>query len=225
MVLTKPLRTCLAAFAAFLCLASPAVFAQQQVPVQPRGEYAQIDVRLVNETMAALLGPNADLQQRTILQVKQQPEKFAPPVFYALSGALMQRGEKDDAAFWFYAGQLRARFDANRCADVSARQAVNTLTHLFGQDVNRHAFQDIPKLEALIPRVVEWDRQTPHRYDHRWINLHGMNAILASEGATPQAPAALSAPQEEWERIAEKTRQDYLEGFREAMTRFKPAQK
>jgi len=42
------------------------------------------------------------------------PENYAPPVFYALSEALLVRGEKDDAAFWFYAGQIRTRFDAHK---------------------------------------------------------------------------------------------------------------
>ena len=140
-------------------------------------------------------------------------------MFYAVSRALFEQDKKDEAAFWYYAGQLRARFDANRCADVSARQAVSLLNREYGGPVNKHAMQDLAKLEQLVERVVAWDRRTPHDYDHRWINLHGMGAILsAKEGAKP---APLSLPKSDWPAIAEKTRQDYLSGLRKAMERMK----
>jgi hypothetical protein len=217
------LRILAALVGASLCLASAGGAAQETV-LQPRGEFAQIDTRLANETIEVLAKGSAEEQQRTVQRVKDHPEDFAPPVFYVLSDALLQRGEKDDAAFWFYAGQLRARFDANRCADATARQAVNQLNRRFGPAINQHAFEDLPKLEALIARVVEWDRRTPHRYDHRWINLHGMGATLSGLGGKPGASAVLSAPSEDWEKIAEKTRLDYLNGFEQAMARRKSRQ-
>ena len=192
--------------------------------VRPQGEFAKIDVRLANETIRALAKGTAAEQQRAIQDIKANPGSYAPPVFYALSETLFARGDKDDAAFWFYAGQLRARFDANRCTDVSARQAVAVLNQRYGGPINQHTFQDIPKLEALIPRVLEWDRATPHRYDHRWINLHGMDAMQAGLGGKP-SPAALSAPASEWNQIAEKTRADYLTGFRQAMAQVKAQKK
>jgi hypothetical protein len=223
MLLGKGLRNFAAVAGASLCLAPAGVPAQQNV-VQPQGPFAQIDTRLANETIEALEKSNAEERQRTIERIKDRPQDFAPPVFYVLSNVLFQRGEKDDATFWFYAGQLRARFDANRCSDATARQAVRELNRRFGPAINQHAFQDVPKLEALIPRVVEWDRRTPHRYDHRWINLHGMGAMRSGLGGRSDALAVLSAPKEEWEQIAEQTREDYLNGFRKALARMKSRQ-
>lgn len=179
--------------------------------IRPTGEYARIDTGLVNDTIAAL-GHGTPNQRQTIVErVTANPELYAPPVFYAMSRALFADGKRDEGAFWFYAGQLRGRFDANRCNDVSARQAVAVLNNEYGSEINRHTFQDLDKLEALIPKVVEWDRKTPHRYDHRWINLHGMQAVLGDQ------KSALSLPAEQWEAIAEQTRTDYLNGFRNAM--------
>ena len=192
--------------------------------VRPQGEFAKIDVRLANETIRTLAKGTPAEQQRAIQSIKATPENYAPPVLYALSETLFARGEKDDAAFWFYAGQLRARFDANRCNDASARQAVAVLNQRYGEPINRHTFQDIPKLEALIPRVVQWDRATPHKYDHRWINLHGMEAMQTGLGEKP-SPKALSAPAGEWPKIADKTREDYLTGFRQAMAHVKSQKK
>jgi len=144
------------------------------------------------------------------------PQKYAPPVFYVLSNILFSDGRQDDAGFWFYAGQLRPRFDANRCADVSARQAVAALTEEFGTPINQYMFKDFAKVEALIPKVVEWDRKTPHEYDQRWINLHGMAAMLESLDPATGKPNSLSLPRDQWDAIAEKTRVDYVEGLRQA---------
>ena len=217
------LRSCAAVIGVSVCLVSAGVSAQERV-VQPQGQFAQIDTRLANETIEVLQKGNAEEQQRTIEQIKDRPQNFAPPVFYVLSNVLFERGEKDDATFWFYAGQLRARFDANRCADATARQAVRELNRSFGPAINQYALQDVPRLEALIARVVEWDGRTPHRYDHRWINLHGMGAMRSGLSGRSDALAVLSAPKEEWEKIAEKTREDYLNGFRKALAKVKSRQ-
>ncbi len=203
----KGLRSCAAVIGVSLCLASAWVSAQERV-VQPRGHFAQIDTRLANETIEVLEKGNAEEQQRTIEQIKDHPQNFAPPVFYVLSNVLFERGEKDDATFWFYAGQLRARFDATRCGDATARQAVRELNRSFGPAINQYALQDVTTLEALIGRVVEWDRRTPHRYDHRWSNLLGLEAVWSGLSGASDASTVLSAPEEDWEKIAEKTRED-----------------
>jgi hypothetical protein len=184
--------------------------------VEPRGDYAKIDVGLANRTVATLLRGKVAERNAAVEAVQKSPEKYAPPVLFALSNVLFDRGLKDDGAFWFYAGQLRARYDANRCSDVSARAAVGVLTEKFGPPINEYMFQDFARLEALILRVVEWDRKTSHGYDHRWINLHGMAAIVESLDESEGKPKPMSLPRDQWDAIAEKTRTDYLEGMRQA---------
>jgi hypothetical protein len=215
--MTTPMRAAAAALLALLlCPGHTAAVRADEHVVKPRGEYARIDVVLANETIAALTSGTEAEKGRAIQAVEAAPQKYAPPVLYVLSSTLFAQGRKDDAAFWFYAGQLRGRFDANRCADVSARQAIAVLNDRFGPDINKYTFKDIPKLQALIPRVVEWDRKTPHEYDHRWINLHGMTAMIDGLDGPSGKPKALSLPRAQWEALAEKTRTDYLEGFKQA---------
>jgi hypothetical protein len=72
---------------------------------------------------------------------------------------LVQKGDKDEGAFWFNAGQLSAHIDANRCADRSARQAVSLLNNPYGPLISQYTFDNLSMLEALIPKVVEWDRE------------------------------------------------------------------
>ena len=188
----------------------------QTTVIQPSGEYAQIDTTLAKQTMQVLAKGSAEEKLKVITQIKKAPDKYAPPVFYLLSNVLFQKEDKDEGAFWFYAGQLRARFDANRCADLSARQAVSVLNQQNGPPINEYTFHNLPMLKELIPKVVEWDKKTAHNYDHRWINLHGMNAVVSGMGLA-STPTALSLPKERWEQIAEQTRSDYLSGFHKAM--------
>lgn len=197
--------------------------AQTQIAVAPKGEYAQIDTRLATATIQVLAQGTTAEKRQAIESIKASPDRYAPPVFYLLSKVLFEDGKEDEGAFWFYAGQLRARFDANRCADISAREAVAVLDQQFGSPINQFMFKRLTQLEELVPRVVEWDRKTPYNYDHRWINLHGMDAMISGLDADSSGgkPASLSLPREQWNEIAEKTRADYLAGFRAAIVRIK----
>lgn len=222
--MTKQIITPLATvLLAFLSLTQPAPTFADETVITPTGEYATIDVALTNSTIKSLRAGNLSQRKQAVEEILAQPDHYAPPVFYALSAELLKQGKKDDAAFWFYAGQLRARYDANRCADLSAREAVAVLNQEYGGPINQYTFSHLPMLEALIPKVVDWDRKTAHNYDHRWINLHGMGAVMSGlETDKPAtAPSALSLPKEKWNEIAVKTREDYLQGFHEALKQAK----
>lgn len=200
-----------------LVCAIPKAASAADTAVAAKGEYAKIDEHRELAALDIFAHGTAAQKDDEIAQIEAAPDRYAPFVFYAMSEVLFQNGNKDDAAFWFYAGQLRARFDANRCADVSARSAVSVLNQRYGTPINQYAFGNPAMLEKLIPRVVDWDRKTPHNYDPRWINLHGMNAMIAGLGNTPAATEPLSLPSNQWDAIAEKTRSDYLNGFHAAL--------
>lgn len=198
------------AFFIFVVLLTSQIIHAQTRVIAPEGGHAQIDTQLANETLQALVHGSSITQRKVMAEIQKNPENYAPPVFYALSNVLFSKGKKDDAAFWFYAGQLRARADANICADESARQAVAALNHQYGSAINQHMFKNIAQLKKLIPKVIEWERNTAYNYDRRWINLHGMDAVLGGD-------RPLSLPQEQWEAIDEQTRANYLQGFQQAM--------
>jgi hypothetical protein len=163
----------------------------------------------------------SDAEQRSEIEsVEASPDTCPPPVLYVLSNVLFQRDKKDEAAFWFYAAQLRARFDANRCADKSARQAVTILNNEYGQQINEYMFKNTTQLESVVLKVVEWDRKTAHNYDHRWINLHGMDMVLERLGDKEGVTGDLSLPEDQWDDIAERTRRQYLSGFYKVKNRF-----
>lgn len=202
----------------------------KDIVVESTGEYAKIDTTLLKEAMTKLRSADKAVRLQEISEIKAHADKYAPPVFYLMSNVIFNDADKadtsakDDAAFWFYAGQLRGRFDANRCADKSARSGIGVLNMEYGGPINRYMFMqsDLDKIENLVPKVVEWDKTTPHNYDQRWLNLHGMNAMITSLDSEDQAKNnALSLPPSEWEAIAEKTRADYIAGFNDALKELK----
>ncbi len=205
------------AFATALTIGVSTCANSEEIIVKPTGEFAKIDIAPVHKAIDTLKTGTPEAKEKLIADIKASSQNYAPPVLFLLSNILFEKGEKDDAAFWFYAGQLRGRFDANICADVSARQAISVLNMTFGPPINQYALKDIPKLEKLVDKVVAWDEKTPYNYDHRWINLHGMGAMMSGLDPKDQKKPELSLPKDQWEKIAADTRKTYSDQFHEAM--------
>lgn len=180
--------------------------------IKAKGVYSEIAVDKQNETIKALQDKDKKLKKQIIETVINKPNAYNPPVLYALSRELFLQGDKDDASFWFYVAQLRARYDANLCMDNSAKQAVSILNREYGPDINKFALQDIEKLEKTVKKVVDFVRTNHEDYDHRWINLHGMDAVLAGMNDNVEKKE-LSQPKDQWNIIKKKTVDDYYNGF------------
>lgn len=188
--------------------------AAADIAVEPTGIYKTIDVRLATDTMKALRESKGQAQQKVIGAVISHPEDFAPPVLYMLSSVLFEQDKKDEAVFWFYAGQLRGRIDANICTDKSAAAAIAEMNQRFGTPINQYSFTNLSLLTSTVDRVLAWEENTPCHYDRRWINLHGMAAM------TGDTNAPVSAPKEQWEAIRKRTRDDYRSEFNKALAEF-----
>lgn len=176
----------------------------------PQPRPAPIDVTPMRTALAELHSPRRTRRDAAVDAVRTSPQGFPPPVLYALAHALFTRGERDAALFWYHAGQLRARFDVERCADPTVVDVVERLRGQYGAPINGYAFveAELSVLRAAVRRAVDWDRATPYAYDHRWVNLHGVRAF-----AGPGPAAALSRPRAQWPDIAERVRADYLAGM------------
>ena len=149
--------------------------------------------------------------------IEQHSGNYAPPVFFALADMLYRQGDMDDAIFWFNAGRLRASYDAARCADVSARDAVSVLVLETPVQLREAQFADTDKLKSIVQRVIAWDIVTPHRYEYRWINLHGMNAMMSGMGQSQANALPLSEPESAWPELEKKNRDDYEAALKSAV--------
>lgn len=176
------------------------------VVVQPQGEFASIETQSTAEAISRLQRGDSKM----LATVQQNPGDYAPPALYELSNELFKRGRKDEAAYWFYLGQLRARSDANKALDPSAAAGVDVLNETYGYPINQHALQDLPKLKKTVAQVLADDAKLPRNYDPRWIALHGMDAFLESK--------VRFQPRSAWAATNAKTRRDYQQGFEEALS-------
>jgi len=90
-----------------------------------------------------------------------------PAAYFVLAKKLFEEGKKDEAVFWFYAGQLRYRayLKANPNLNPSGDPALfASLLQVLGQPINGYAFGDIPALAATIDRVLDWDAKNPDSF-------------------------------------------------------------
>lgn len=185
-----------------------------EVEVKAKGVFGEIDVERHNNAIEVLQSSDKEKRNEMVESIRNNPDYYNPPVIYALSNVLFDDNKEDEAMYWFYLGQLRARYDANLCRDISAKQAVSILNNQYGSKINQYAFKDIEKLEKVVKEVVDYVRLNDEDYDNRWINLHGMWAILAGLDENHEVEE-LSLPIEEWETVKIKTVDDYYNGFLE----------
>lgn len=179
----------------------------QTSQIKPKGVYKAIDVEKHNAAIEILAGENQQLKKQTVETILKAPNSFNPPVIYALSKELFNRDKKHEAVFWFYVAQLRARYDANLCLDTSAKQAVSMLNSTYGPAINEYAMKNIDFLEKTINQVVAFVRENEETYDHRWINLHGLGALLNRK------VKEITEPAEKWAKIKESTVDNYHRDF------------
>lgn len=172
----------------------------------------EVDLSKQNEAIKILLGSDEALKKEQIAAIINLPNEYNPAVLYTLSHALFQQNEKDEACYWFYIGQLRARIDANLTTDETAKQAVQVLNNQYGNEINQYAFRDKLKLEQTVNKVVAFVKENKENYDRRWIYLHGMEAVQAGLSKT-SLTAEMTKPSNEWEAIKTKTIDDYYQGF------------
>lgn len=192
--------------------------------VEPKGIYATIDVKKSNSALQILIDGNIEEQSNTATEILNNPHIYNPTALYALSAFLFKTDKKEDACFWFYVAQLRARFDANLCLDNSAKSGVAVLNQTFGPQINKYIFQDIEQLKNIVKKVVEYVKNNEEKYDHRWLALHGMDAIMSGldeEDVKSRKTAKIIEPESKWAKIKEKTITNYYEDFHEAMKSMK----
>ena len=80
-----------------------------------------------------------------------------PYALMAFAGHLFDAGHRDQAVFWFYAGQLRARYMRE-----SSREGGQVLAAFIiaSESINAYAMADATRFSAMAKRVLAWDKLT-----------------------------------------------------------------
>lgn len=171
----------------------------------PKGEFAQIDIQRSQDMMDEIAGGNGD----AINKVLEQPNDYAPPVLYLISAIMFDNEYRDQALFWFYTAQLRARSDANKASDKSTHNAVTRYNQQFGRQIIPYATSNPDKLAGIVNQSLEWDSQQTRNYDPRWIALQGRDMLTETRVGF--------APKDKWTEIDALTRSQYREGLERAL--------
>ncbi len=176
---------------------------QAQIPAQPRGVYASINLAPMGEIIRRL---EATGQRYTAArEVLKNPAAQMPPVLYALANVLS--GDRpEEAIFWYHVGRLRAVYDAFRCKDPTARNVIPELGKRLSVELVRSQYYRRERLVGIAKKAVDWDLQNPRNYDQRWVCLYGR--IASSSPGTD--PAEVQKPESEWPSIQQHIHEAHL---------------
>jgi ankyrin repeat protein len=133
--------------------------------------------------------------------LKEPLELFSPAL------VLFLHGKKDDAVFWFYAAQLRVRYQlAFEAGDRGQLLTVMLMTT--GPPINNYAFQDVANLDRILVRVLEWDKKVANPFRDKartesidkqiaqvYSGFRDLKVKLVAEKDDLQQKARLAAPQ------------------------------
>lgn len=103
--------------------------------------------------------------------LKAHRGELRPEAMFALAVRLYDLGEKDEAVYWFYTAQYRARLFASVVDPSSPRaigsagfelmQAYGAFQQLAGEYINGYGFGDLAKLDKTLHVVLEEGMQLP----------------------------------------------------------------
>jgi hypothetical protein len=114
------------------------------------------------------LGPDA---------LKKGIENQHPSAYYILAEKLFESGQKDEAVFWFYVGQLRYRFkvSVNPGPPDGDPALLASLNAVLGEPINQYGFGDLKTLHETLEKVLTWDQNTPNGFTSKEANAKAWN--------------------------------------------------
>ncbi|NKE65274.1 hypothetical protein RAMLITH_05525 [Ramlibacter sp. RBP-2] len=99
---------------------------------------------------------------KAVQRVIREAATVEPHLLMQAAVPLLEGGQRDQAVFWFYSGQLRARYWPTLQGQNA--QILTILVMTLGEQVNAAAFRDIPALVKTLDAVVAWDEKTFARW-------------------------------------------------------------
>ncbi|ART80558.1 hypothetical protein [Oceanisphaera avium] len=177
--------------------------------ITPKGEFAEVDISKSQQAMDAITNGKGE----TINTILEAPNDYAPPVLYLISAIMFDNEYEDQATFWFYVAQLRARSDANKSGDDTAHAAVSQLNQRFGAKITPYSMSNPERLKAIVSQALEWDGKQKRNYDARWIALQSKDVLTES--------TIDFAPKQKWAEIDALTRNQFRQGLEQALAKIK----
>lgn len=130
--------------------------------------------------MGAVIGTLRERPERPACDNSVDPQTLAldeliriipdqhPSFYYILASRLFQANRKDEAVYWFYAGQLRYRIRLACHPDLAPDTEpalFGSLQETVGRPINEHAGADPRKWVATMERALAWDAATHNGFE------------------------------------------------------------
>lgn len=137
-------------------------------------------------------------------EILRNPESLKEPLeLFAPAAVLFQRGKKDKGIFWFYAAQLRTRYQL--VFEKGDRgQLLSIMLMTVGAPINNYAFQNTSNFRRILDQVLEWDKTTPNPYREKPRSEIAEQQIAEIYGGLRDLQAKLSAEQSDIEANARR---------------------
>ena len=120
-----------------------------------------------------------------------------PSYYYILASRLYAANRKDEAVFWFYAGQLRYRIRLACHPDLAPDTEpalFGSLQETVGRPVNEYGFGDLTALPLAMDRVLVWDAASRNGFEPKAAcaaaiadQRRGLGQLIAQVRADPDA--------------------------------------
>jgi hypothetical protein len=111
------------------------------------------------ETLEARLGSrDLAVARAAVAEVLGAADRAEPLSLMRAAARHFELGAQDEAVFWFYAGQLRARYAPHLAGEQSQTVTIHSVT--LGEAINAHAMRDIVSMIGTIARAMRWDETT-----------------------------------------------------------------
>ncbi|MEI6891624.1 MAG: hypothetical protein V5783_05575 [Pontiella sp.] len=138
---------------------------------------------------------NENFVTQSVRQIKKGIEDKHPSAYYILAHKLFVKGQKEEAVFWFYTGQIRYRYHLAVHPDLepSGDPALfSSFTEVIGRPINEFAFGDLPQILEIITKSLEWDQshsngftpkeKDPEQYEEVISGLKSLQSWILEEG-------------------------------------------
>jgi hypothetical protein len=105
-----------------------------------------------------LLSTDPAVSRAAVEEVLRAADHAEPLLLIQMASRLFVLGDKDRAVFWFYAGQLRARYSPQLTGQNA--QLVTIFVMTLGEELNAYAMRDVPAMTSTMNKALTWDAQT-----------------------------------------------------------------
>lgn len=152
-----------AAISVLLLFSVSCIGKEERIPIYVTPLYNSQPLSVnVGEYSKALETRSLRSLRKTAAIIRENIDQVNVPALYVLAIRLYDMGAKDEAVYWFYTAQLRARLFTGALtltggmgeAGFELKHALNAFFELAGPYINGYAYCDIDRLIATVEKVL-----------------------------------------------------------------------